>query len=125
MSETIIPVLLGADLNCYNVARAFHEAYGVSSYAFGRYAVSATKYSRLVHFTAVPELEDEAEELWEDAQSELKRGVAAVKEWLHNTLYEAGRVFREHKTAILAIAGAIAGAATVAAVLWAVLKKKD
>lgn len=73
----------------------------------------------------VPELEDEAEELWEEAQSELKRGVAAVKEWLHNTLYEAGRVFREHKTAVLAIAGAIAGAVAVAAVLWAVLKKKD
>ena len=59
------------------------------------------------------------------AQTELKRGVAAVKEWLHNTLYEAGRVFREHKTAILTIAGAIAGAAALAAVLWAVLKKKD
>ena len=73
----------------------------------------------------VPELEDEAEELWEDAQTELKRGVAAVKEWLHNTLYEAGRVFREHKTAILTIAGAIAGAAALTAVLWAVLKKKD
>ena len=25
----IIPVFLGADLNCYNFARAFHEAYGV------------------------------------------------------------------------------------------------
>ena len=57
--STIIPVLLGADLNCYNVARAFHEAYGVPSYAFGRYAVSATKYSRIVRFTAVPELDSE------------------------------------------------------------------
>ena len=57
--DTIIPVLLGADLNCYNVARAFHEAYGVPSYAFGRYAVSATKYSRIVLFTAVPELDSE------------------------------------------------------------------
>ena len=33
MNEQLIPVLLGADLNCYNVARAFHEAYGVVSYA--------------------------------------------------------------------------------------------
>ena len=32
----ITPVLLGGDLNCYNVARAFHEKYGVCSYAFGR-----------------------------------------------------------------------------------------
>ena len=27
----ITPVLLGADLNCYNVARAFHEAYAMPS----------------------------------------------------------------------------------------------
>ena len=27
--KQIIPVLLGADLNCYSVARAFHEAFGV------------------------------------------------------------------------------------------------
>jgi D-aspartate ligase len=57
MTETIIPVLLGADLNCYNVARAFHEQYGVISYAFGRYAVSATKYSRIIRFTSVPEID--------------------------------------------------------------------
>jgi len=60
MNEQLIPVLLGADLNCYNVARAFHEAYGVISYAFGRYAVSATKYSRIIRFTAVPDMDDEA-----------------------------------------------------------------
>ncbi len=59
MEKTITPVLLGADLNCYNVARAFHMQYGVKSYAFGRYAVSATKYSRIVHFTAVPGLDDD------------------------------------------------------------------
>lgn len=49
----ITPVLLGADLNCYNVARAFHEAYGVISYAFGRYPIGATMHSRIVRFTAV------------------------------------------------------------------------
>ena len=43
MDGKITPVLLGADLNCYNLARAFHEAYGVKSYAFGRYEISATK----------------------------------------------------------------------------------
>ncbi len=60
MSEKITPVLLGADLNCYNIARAFHEAYGVSSYAFGRYAVSATKYSTIVNFTAIPDIDTDA-----------------------------------------------------------------
>lgn len=57
MKNTILPVLLGADLNCYNVARAFHEQYGAISYAFGRYAVSATKYSKIVHFTVVPDID--------------------------------------------------------------------
>lgn len=60
MEKTITPVLLGADLNCYNVARAFYMEYGVKSYAFGRYAVSATKYSRLIHFTCVPNITEEA-----------------------------------------------------------------
>ena len=58
MNEQLIPVLLGADLNCYNVARAFHEAYGIVSYAFGRYAISATKYSRIVRFTGANILRD-------------------------------------------------------------------
>lgn len=53
----IYPVLLGGDLNCYNVARAFHEAYGVRSVAFGRYAISATKYSSLIDFTIEPEID--------------------------------------------------------------------
>ena len=57
--QKIVPVLLGADLNCYNVARAFHEQYGVISHAFGRYAVSATKYSKIIKFTTVPDIDNE------------------------------------------------------------------
>lgn len=49
----VIPVLLGADLNAYNVARAFHEAYGVKSYVIGRYAIGATEYTRIIEFHAV------------------------------------------------------------------------
>ena len=56
----IIPVFLGADLNCYNFARAFHEAYGVESYAYGRYPMAPTKYSKIVHFTTVPDMDNEA-----------------------------------------------------------------
>ncbi len=56
MNDKLIPVLLGADLNCYNVARAFHEAYGAVSYAFGKYPLGATAHSRIVRFTAVPDL---------------------------------------------------------------------
>jgi len=57
--EKIYPVLLGGDLNCYNVARAFHEAYGVKSVAFGRYAISATKYSGLIKFNIEPEIDND------------------------------------------------------------------
>ena len=55
--KNIVPVLLGADLNCYNVARAFHEAFGVVSYAFGRYAIGATEYTKIINFTAVEKLD--------------------------------------------------------------------
>ena len=59
MDNPIIPVLLGADLNCYNVARAFHMRYGVRSYAFGRYEISATKYSSIINFTKIPDIDDD------------------------------------------------------------------
>ena len=59
MNTDLIPVFLGADLNCYNFARAFHEAYGVGSYAFGRYAMAPTKYSKIIHFTIVPDIDNE------------------------------------------------------------------
>ena len=59
MNTDLIPVFLGADLNCYNFARAFHEAYGVKSYAFGRYAMAPTKYSKIIHFTIVPDIDNE------------------------------------------------------------------
>ncbi len=36
-----IPVLIGGDMNCYSVARAIHEEYGVKSYAFGRFPWAA------------------------------------------------------------------------------------
>lgn len=42
------PVLLGLDLNAYSVAIALHDAFGVSSDAFGRYPVGITSYSRIL-----------------------------------------------------------------------------
>jgi D-aspartate ligase len=57
--RNIIPVLLGADLNCYSIARAFHEAYGVVSFAFGKYSLGETEYSKIVIFKKVEALSDE------------------------------------------------------------------
>ncbi len=47
-NEKPTPVLLGADLNAYSVAVAFHEAYGVRSYAMGKYKCGLTQFSRIV-----------------------------------------------------------------------------
>ena len=60
MDKSIIPVLLGADLNCYSVARAFHEAYGVRSYAFGKRALGETAHSTIIRFTNVENLAEPA-----------------------------------------------------------------
>lgn len=57
MNKPLLPVILGADMNCYSVARAFHEAYGVKSHAFGRYAMGETKYTRIIDFTAVEDID--------------------------------------------------------------------
>ena len=56
-SLNIQPVLIGADMNCYAVARAFHEEYGVVSQAFGRWAMGDTMYSRIVRCTTLPDVD--------------------------------------------------------------------
>lgn len=53
----IVPVLLGGDLNSYNVARAFHEKYGVRTHVFGRYPIGPTKNSKIVIFHTVPKMD--------------------------------------------------------------------
>lgn len=58
MCEDLIPVLLGGDLNCYGLARAFREAYGVPTVAFGRQLLGAVHHSRYISFHAVPALSD-------------------------------------------------------------------
>ncbi|OLS03033.1 carboxylate--amine ligase [Tissierella creatinophila] len=58
----IQPVLLGGDINCYSVARAFHEAYGVASIAFGRIELGATQDSKIIDFRINKNM-DKADEL--------------------------------------------------------------
>lgn len=52
----MVPVFLGADLNCYSFARAFYEKYGVSSYAFGKCALGAVKHSKFIVFTGISDI---------------------------------------------------------------------
>ena len=56
-SVSFVPVLIGADMNCYSVARAFHEAYGVVSHAFGRWRMGDTMDSRIVKCTYIPDID--------------------------------------------------------------------
>ena len=58
MKNSIQPVLLGGDINCYSVARAFHEAYNVKSIAFGKYLLGATKDSTIIDFRVEPKITD-------------------------------------------------------------------
>ncbi len=58
LKNDLLPVLLGADLNCYSVARAFFEEYGVISHAFGKYSIGATRHSRIVNFYPVANLDN-------------------------------------------------------------------
>ena len=54
----ITPVLLGADLCAYSVARAFHEYSGVKSYAFGRYRCGLTQFSKIIKAYVCAGLDD-------------------------------------------------------------------
>lgn len=58
LKNDLVPVLLGADLNCYSVARAFYEEYGVISHAFGKYSIGATSHSKIVRFYPVSNLDN-------------------------------------------------------------------
>lgn len=59
-NKKIQPILCGGDLNCYSVARAFHEEYGVKSIAFGRYYLGATKDSKFIDFRVTEDINDES-----------------------------------------------------------------
>src|SRR5690606_41919972 len=43
-----LPVVLGTNLNTYNIARSLHEAYGVRTLALGRLPLRETADSRIV-----------------------------------------------------------------------------
>lgn len=53
-----VPLLFAADINVYSVARAFHEAYGICSKAYGKYRQGLCLHSRIVDYSAEPNVEE-------------------------------------------------------------------
>ncbi len=51
-----IPLLLANDINVYSMARAFHEAYGVKSYVFGKSLRGPCEYSKILVLKNDPEM---------------------------------------------------------------------
>ncbi|MDD6159675.1 MAG: ATP-grasp domain-containing protein [Oscillospiraceae bacterium] len=58
--SNIQPLLFGGDINVYSVARAFHEAYGVKSIAFGKFVSFPCAYSDIIDYRPCPDNEDPA-----------------------------------------------------------------
>ena len=51
------PLLFGGDINVYSVARAFHEAYGVKSIAYGKYPSFPCHDSAIIDYRVCPDNE--------------------------------------------------------------------
>ena len=57
-NDDFVPVILGTNLNAYNISRSLHEAYGVRSLALGRFAVRETADSTIVEVRARADFAD-------------------------------------------------------------------
>lgn len=58
MEHTFQPLLFGGDINVYSVARAFHEAYGVKSVCFGKFASGPAYGSHIIDYRVCARNED-------------------------------------------------------------------
>jgi len=54
------PLVFGGDINVYSVARAFHEAYGVRTIAFGKYPSFPCHNSAILDYRVCPDNEEES-----------------------------------------------------------------
>ncbi|MFJ7936601.1 ATP-grasp domain-containing protein [Sporosarcina sp. NPDC096371] len=57
--QPFLPILLGSDMNAYGMARSFHEAYGIKPLILGRAKLTATENSKILHFRAIPRLNEQ------------------------------------------------------------------
>ena len=60
MEHNFQPLLFGGDINVYSVARAFHEAYGIQSVCYGKFASGPAYGSTIIDYRVCPQNEDAA-----------------------------------------------------------------
>ncbi|MCI9155404.1 MAG: ATP-grasp domain-containing protein [Lawsonibacter sp.] len=58
-NHPFLPLVFGGDINVYSVARAFHEAYGIRTVAFGKYPSFPCFNSAIIDYRVCPDNEDE------------------------------------------------------------------
>lgn len=67
MTASFVPLLLGADINVYSMARAFHEAYGIKTIAYGKYPSGPCYGSTIIDYR-VSGHNDEPEQVLENVR---------------------------------------------------------
>ena len=65
--QPFVPLLLGADINVYSMARAFHEAYGVKTVAYGMYPSGPCYGSSIIDYR-VSDKNDRPEKVLENVK---------------------------------------------------------
>ena len=50
-------LILGSDINAYNMARCYHELYARNPDVMGKKAIGVFKYSKIINFIDVPKIE--------------------------------------------------------------------
>ena len=56
--KAFVPLLFAGDINVYSLARAFHEAYGIKPYAYGKYQTGPCWESKIMHYRANPRADE-------------------------------------------------------------------
>ena len=83
--QKFIPVLIGADIGTYSIARSFYEEYGIKSKTFSQEVLGAINNSKIIDMTTIPNLTKEKllEELKKFAKKtkKTKKILLACSEW--------------------------------------------
>ena len=54
--QKFIPVLIGADIGTYSIARSFYLEYGIKSKIFSQEVLGATNNSKIIDQTTIPNM---------------------------------------------------------------------